>query len=562
LKGRVEPARSGLLGQLMEDPVSRRTLYRTLSGTACLALAVAVAPTASAGTLDSGSTSVSAASAATHTVVLPLSGDTWVSNLSQTTSQSTSPELQVGSKNLGLNRSRSYLDFDYSALDGVPADAVISSAQLSLSDFAAATCTGTAVRALRVTGAWTVAGLKWSAQPGVTTLGSGTSTAAFGANGCAAEGTATFDVSGIVHDWLGGAARRGIQVKADNESASSGYRKYRSAENGDASRAPTLTVTYNSYPATPTDLTVAPGNPGFATSLTPTLSADVTDPEGTVGAYFEVRKGTLATSPIVWSGFSDQVTSGDEASVEVPPGVLTDATIYSVVAYGYDGTLRSKAVAATKFKVDVTAPTATITSDVFTNGTWTNPMPASAKFTLDGSTDTGGFYVTTDGVDFTVGANATGDYATTLTPTPGWHTTTATPVDRAGNVGTTTTFSWGTGAPEFARPAFWEQSTGTFPVEINAAPTASGATLQWHLPGEKAWHTATHLTRGDAVWDGSVTNGGGRATTGQLTWDATAEPLGSGTLKAPAYVLIRGCFQYAAAADACTAERYVQLVEQ
>ena len=550
--------------------MSRRPWYRTLSALACVALAGAAAsaatPTASAATLDPGGTSTASAAvdpAGSHTVVLALAGDTWVSSSGQTTSQAASPELRVGSKNLGLTKSRSYLDFDYSALDSVPAGAVVSSAELTLSNFATGSCSGTAIRASRVTGAWTIAGLKWSAQPAVTTFGSGTSTAAFGATACPEEGTATFDVKGVVRDWLAGAARHGIQVKADKEGAASGYRVYRSAENGDAAKAPSLTVTYNSYPSTPTDVTVSPGNPNYATSLTPTLSAVVSDPDGgPVQGYFVVRKGTLASSPIVWSGSSDPVDSGEVASVAVPAGVLVDGAIYSVAAYGDDGALRSASFAAVKFKVDVTAPAVTITSDVFTDGEWTNPMPTSATITLDGSADTGGFYITTDGVELTAGANASGDYKATLKPTPGWHTTTVVPVDRAGNTGPTATFSWGTGAPEFSSPAFWAQSTASFTVDMSAPPGADGATLLWRLPGEAAWHTAAHVARGDEPWGGSVDNDAGHATTGELVWHATDEALGTGTLAAPAYVLIRGCFEYPSAPQACTADRYVQLVEQ
>ena len=544
--------------------MSRRILIRTLSAGACVALAAVAAP-ASALTADPDSgTQVATAeiAAGAHTVVLGLAGDTWVSSSGQTTSQSASPELVVGSKNLGLTKSRSYLDFDYSALAAVPADAVISSAELTLSNFVTGTCAGTAIRASRVTSAWTLAGLTWATQPTATTLGSGTSTSAFGAAACPAEGTATFDVKGIVHDWVSGAAKRGIQIKADKEGAASGYRKYRSAENGDAAKAPTLTVTYNSYPGTPTALKVTPGNPNYATSLTPTISAVVTDPDGSAGAYFELRKGTTAISPIVWTGYSDQVDSGEVASAMVPPGVLVDGAIYTVTAYGYDGALKSKASVAYAFKVDVTAPTVTVTSDVFTDGTWTRPMPASAKFTFDGSPDTGGFYVTTDGVDLTVGANSSGDYTVTIKPTPGWHTTVVTPVDRAGNSGEPTSFSWGTGAPEFSSPAAWTQSTGSFAVELNAPPGADSATLQWRLPSEVNWHTASHVTSEGETWFGSIADDGSRSTTGPLTWNATQEPLGTGKLQAPTYVQIRGCFQLPAAADSCTAVRYVQLIEE
>jgi hypothetical protein len=531
---------------------------------ACVALA-ATAPSASALTRDSATApaQVATVDAGAHTVVLGLAGDTWVSSSGTTTSQSTSPELLVGSKNLGLTKSRSYLDFDYAGLADIPAGAVITSAQLSLSNFVTGSCTGTAIRASRITGAWTLAGLKWSAQPAVTTLGSGTSTASYGAAACPAEGTATFDVSGIVSSWVGGSATRGIQVRADKEGAATGYRSYRSAENGDAAKAPTLAITFNSYPDTPTAVTVAPGAPGYATSLAPTLSAKVTDPDGDpVSGTFVERKGTTVTSPVVWTGSSDPVASGDVASVTVPGGLLVDGTTYSVAVTGDDGSLQSKEIGAAKFKVDVTAPDVVITSDVYTDGEWLTTDPASTKFTFDGSPDTAGFHINTDGADYTVGSNAAGgDYTVTLKPTAGWHVITATPVDKAGNAGAEQTFSFGAGAPAFIVPTEWEGATADFPVDFTGPAGATGGLLQWRVYGETTWHTAAHVSRGDAAWDGSVGNDGGHADTGLLTWHATAEPLGAGTLKAPALLQVRGCFQYDAAQDACTAERFVQLVQ-
>jgi hypothetical protein len=541
--------------------MSRRVWFRTASVLACVALA-ATAPSATALTRDAGV--ATAEPGGTHTVTLGLAGDTYVSSLGATTSQSTSPDLVVGSKNLGLTKSRSYLDFDYSALADIPADAVITSAELSLSNYVTGSCAGTAIRASRVTGAWTLAGLKWSAQPAVTTLGSGTSTTSYGAAACPAEGTVTFDVSGIVSSWVGGSATRGIQIRAVKEAAATGYRIYRSAENGDDAKAPTLTVTYDSYPDTPTDVAVSPGTTGYSSSLAPTLSATVTDPDGDpVSGSFVVRKGTTLSSPIVWTGSSDPVASGETASVTMPDGLLVDGTIYSVAVTGDDGSLQSKAFGATKFKVDVTAPDVVITSDVYTDGEWLSADPTSSKFTFDGSADTAGFYLNLDGADYTVGSNAAGgNYTVTFKPTPGWHVITATPVDKAGNEGAEQTFSFGAGAPAFIVPTEWEGSTDDFPVDITAPAGATGAVLQWRVWGETTWHDAAHVDQGEAAWDGSVSNDGGHADTGLLTWHATSEPFNGGTLTAPLALQVRGCFQYDAAEDACTPERFVQLVSE
>lgn len=545
--------------------MSRRINVKTLATAAVVSLFAAMTPTVSA--VASAPLTFSPATGVdnpdgTHTVTLDLAGDTWISSFGSTTSQTTSPELQVGSNSLGLTKSRSYLDFDYTALAGIPATAVVSSAQLTLSNFATGNCKGSSIRASRITSSWSLAGLKWSAQPTTTLTGSGTSTASYGANACPQEGPATFDVRGIVSSWLGGSAKLGIQIKADSEGAATGYRKYRSAENGDSAKAPTLSITYNSYPDKVANLIVTPGNTNYSTSLTPTISATVSDPDGgQVGGYFEVRKGTASLSPIVWSGSSEPVASGSAAAVTVPEGVLIDDAIYSVVAWGNDGSLKSTQSAATIFKVDVTAPEVAIKSDVYTNGDWVNTAPSASKFTFDGSSDTAGFYITTDGAQFTAGANAAGgDYAITWTPPAGWHDITAKAIDKAGNVGPEQSFSFGVGSPSFTAPTAWEGSTSDFPVLMTAPQGATGATFQWRGYGEPTWRTATHVSLGETPWDGSVSNGNGHSSTALLTWHATQEPFGTGTLHAPALIEVRGCFHYATSADLCTDTRYVQLV--
>ena len=542
--------------------MSRRTTLRVLSAVGGLALAATVAPAYAMTPEPAAPATAEVTADSTHTVTLDLVGDTYVSSSGQTTSQSSSTELRVGSSNLGLTKSRSYLDFDYSPLADIPADAVIASADLDLSNFVTGSCAGTPIRAARITGDWTLDGLKWSTQPSATTAGWASSTAAFGASACPDEGVVTFDVKGIVSDWISGEPEHGILIKADRENAATGYRKYRSSENGDASKAPTLTITYDAPPGVPTDLSVTPGANSYATSLTPTLGATVTDPDGPVSGYFEVRKGTTLSSPIVWTATSDPVDSGDEASVTVPDGVLLDGTLYSVWVRSDDGIMRSNP-AAIAFKTDVTAPTVTITSDKYTDNTWLSGAPVSSTFTFDGSTDTAGFHITTDGTEYTVGTNRLGgNYATSWTPTPGWHVITAAPVDKAGNVGAVQTFRFGVGAPEFTTPAFWQESTADFPVDVSAPAGATGATLSWQVAGESTWHTATHVVKGGSAWNGSVIADGGRSTTGPLTWHATAETLGAGTLTAPALVRIHACFHYSGAADKCTADRFVQLVEE
>lgn len=376
--------------------------------------------------------------------------DSWVDSASAKASQSTSPELRIGSTNVGFTKARSYVRFDVADLLGIAADSV-QSASMTVSDFVTGSCTGGRVRMSQVTADWTETGLAWTKQPATTSTGSSTTTEAHGAAKCPAEGPMTWDARSILTSWAGGAPNYGIQLKADTETSSAGFRKLRSLENGDLAKAPVLEVTYNSAPPTPTGLTVTPGNEKYMTSLTPTLSAEVTDPEGAqVRAHFQI----YTTDPaLVWEGNSDWVNSGETATLEVPEDVLTQRQYY-VAVFASDGQLESTSAQVKVYRVDTVAPTVTITATGYTDGGWDPTPPATNTFTLDGPYDTATFELVIDGW-YTVTAypssSGSGDFSFSFAPASGWHTVQATATDKAGNVGPTASFSFGAGTPP---PAF------------------------------------------------------------------------------------------------------------
>lgn len=491
-----------------------------------------------------------------QTVVLKASGDTWVQSGLTSKSQHTSPELRVGTKNVGLTQAKSYLTFDTSALGEAQASWIVD-AKVSLSNFTAGSCSGSDIRLSRVTKAWSLTGLTWGTQPTVATTDSSTNDKARGATGCTGEGVVDFDATAIVRSWVAGAGNHGVQLASVKAGANGSYRGYRSLENGDPAKVPTLTVTVSQPPATPTDLAVTPaGANDFITSTTPTLSAMVSDPDGgQVRGYFEVTHG----ADVVWSGTSDPVASGGTATVEVPAGKLSDGSIYTVSVWGLDDVdVRSEESAFETVIVDSIAPTVTVTSATFTDGQWAANLPSSDTITLDGSGDTGGFHLDLDGSTATVGADTQGDRDLTYTPSAGWHVLKVTPVDRAGNLGETVTFSYGAGAPAFTKPTMWTASTASFPVDFSGPAGASGATLEWRLAGTTTWRSAAKVTTSEGTaWQGAVT-GTGRSTTGALTWNATQEAHNGGKLTGPALLELRGCFQYGDT-EKCTGSVFVTL---
>lgn len=499
------------------------------------------------------------------TVSLNVAYDTWVDSTSPTSSQISSTELRVGSNNSGTNIDRSYLYFDLTQLSSMPA-AAVSSAELQVSNFETGACSGSAVRMSQVTGAYNIATMTWATQPTTTATGSATSTGSFGATGCTSEGTMAFDATAIFTSWLTGSFNWGLQLKADSETAASGFRKLRSAENGDVAKAPKLVLTYNSYPYKATGLSFSPGNTtgstNYVTSLTPTLSAVVTDPDGgQVRGYFEIRDSSGST--MLWSGNSGWTTSGGQVTIQVPTTILTHGSTYQVRAYSRDAALKSLTYQTRNMVVDTSAPAVTITSTGYTNNTWTAPAPSSNNFTFDGPTDTATFDAVLDGVPTTLYANSSGDFSFPMTYVAQWHTYQVTAIDKAGNRGAVSTFSFGSGAPGFTVPQQNQSTTSTFPLDISAPPNATGATLNWKLQGETTWRSmgSGTVTKAGSSWAGAVSTSGGRTGTGDLLWKAISEEVSSGVnLEAPALLNLRACFQYTASADKCTYARTLQLV--
>ncbi|NEE57069.1 DNRLRE domain-containing protein, partial [Streptomyces sp. SID8455] len=96
------------------------------------------------------------------------------------------------------------------------------------------------------------------------------------------------DVDAIVQAWADGSPNYGVQIAAPDEKDSLTWRRFHSANHvsGDGSTEPHLTVTYNSYPSVPAAQAISPSQVNvyngsrYVTSLTPVLTAKVTDPDG------------------------------------------------------------------------------------------------------------------------------------------------------------------------------------------------------------------------------------------------------------------------------------------
>ncbi|MFD0507040.1 DNRLRE domain-containing protein [Streptomyces chiangmaiensis] len=258
------------------------------------------------------------------TSTLAVTTDTWVQNPDYPDSQIGSQELKSGTYDGGADIARSYLKFDVSPFTGKH----IQSATMSLYSYYSATCStsGATTDAKRITSSWSSTSITWGAQPTTTTTNKATNTGHWGYDSSCPANWSNWTLTGMVQDWANGATNYGLQVASANEADSTAWRRFRSANYSVSGYAPKLVVTYNSYPAVPTATAVSPSavnaynGKRYVTSLTPTLSAKVTDADGgTVKAQFEVTPDpAFNDTTYTYTATSAGVAPGSTATLAVP----------------------------------------------------------------------------------------------------------------------------------------------------------------------------------------------------------------------------------------------------
>lgn len=161
-----------------------------------------------------------------------------------------------------------------------------------------------------------------------------------------------FDVTNTVQGWLNGTTPNNglvltqtIGTNVNNEILFESGSPYNTAD-----VQPYLDVTYTAPPATPTGFTASPGGAGYTTSLTPTLSATVRDPQNDpLDVTFTLTDDSGDT---VWTGTSSQVPAGTTASVAVPDDVLGAGQTYTIAIQASNG-VSASATYTTSFATDL-----------------------------------------------------------------------------------------------------------------------------------------------------------------------------------------------------------------
>ncbi|MFJ6699356.1 DNRLRE domain-containing protein [Streptomyces sp. NPDC091272] len=476
------------------------------------------------------------------TSTLAASTDTWVAT-NYPDSQVSSTELKSGTYDGGTTKARSYLKFDVNALKGKH----VTDSRLTLYSYYSATCgtTGAGTQVRRVTSAWDSSALTWGAQPTTATEGAVTNKAALGYNSTCPAGNMAFDVDAIVQAWAAGSANHGFRVAGASETDSTTWRRFRSANyvSGDGSTEPHLTVTYNSYPAVPTGVSVLPSavnsynGKRYVTSRTPLLSADVKDLDGSKAkAQFEVTADpAYADTTYTYTATSAEVSSGSTAKLTVPTAnAFPDGAHLRYRARAHDGIDYGPWTGYSTFVMNTIKPTAPkVTCETYEENGWTAKAAEPVSCTLDTtSADGAGYWWGLDDpavphklLDTTNGTG--GDAATfAVNPADGWHTLYAKTVDSGGNLSTTaTTYQFGVGEDGAAvlSPADGAETARRLTLAARGLTSYTGVTWEYRRGEEDTWRTvpvADVTASGAAVtaWPVKVT--GGTAT--PLVWNVVS----------------------------------------
>ncbi|MEU5942369.1 hypothetical protein ABZ807_25035 [Micromonospora sp. NPDC047548] len=253
-----------------------------------------------------------------------------------TTDKNQEADLQIGLlATTPATLTRSFLTWDTTVLAGKQ----INSATVSFWNFWSHTCTATAWE-IWTTGTSTYT-TTFTNQPTWEAFDA-KSTATLGGSTCA-DGWANIDgKSFFQRAATANKTRAGMGVRATDETATAGFKQFRSREGAAAAEDPKASVTYNSWPTVtsratvPTTSCVTGSSRPSVNTLTPQLKATVSDGDGTAMTVTFEWWAMNADTPIGSASYSS-VASGATAATTVPAGAFVDGGIYRWRVKAADG---------------------------------------------------------------------------------------------------------------------------------------------------------------------------------------------------------------------------------
>ncbi|PRB74686.1 hypothetical protein CQ012_13640 [Arthrobacter sp. MYb214] len=481
--------------------------------------------------------------------------DTWV-QADVPGSKAGDPELRVGTFNAGALKSRSFLQFASSALDGKK----ITKAELKMHNYHSYSCTSAPVKVQRLTSDWISSDVRWTKQPTATTSGEGTNNVSKGYSSSCAAGYVYYPITPIAQYWADNPTKNyGVRLIAADETNNYTWKRYRSANyiaGANDPIEPQFIVTYNSYPSTPSAVSFGAGESVkdstgklWVNKKSQTLRSTVTDPDGgKVNAEFDMT-GTSTLSKQAGSSVASK-------QVSIYKAALKDGT-YTVKAWANDGTLRSKAAGpATTFTVDTVAPSAptiTSTGGIANNG-WLPAKPASNTFTFKSNADAATISYQLNDAPWKALKPTANEAKVALNPV-GANVLRVKATDLANNTSGTTTWTFGNGVASLSSPAAGSTTSDSFKVTGQGPTSSTGAVtpkVYWREANSATADTSTYGAT--AGWYEAATLAeiaAGQPVKIDTMIDVAAAPAGKlkelGKDRIAALVEVQVCFDYAGA---------------
>ena len=483
---------------------------------------------------------------------VPQQNDTYLNSGQPDTNYASAYWMRVGSNN-GTAIRRGILNFTASTLKGTH----VTQATLTLQQYWAVTCDPKTTYAYPLSTRPHTADATWNYQPQVNT--STTYRASFrsnhGISGCP-DAKVDIDVTAMADGWASGAIpEHGLELQAQYEKGSSSEKRFCTMDvtsdpsighcdsTGDM---PVLTMTYNSYPATPTSATVSPlvtatnGKPRITTAR-PTFSARQDDPDaGLVQLQFSVSYDPAYNdgSGVIATGASGWVQAGSRASW-TPDTDLPSAHIRWRV-YGWDG----MDISGWSGYHDAGFNTARPAKPVVDcpnqpESSWTADSGTATSCTLSStaSGDVSGFRWALDdphvtrSSDFVAGAAGGATSSISIDAehaTPGWHTLYARTQDNAYHLSPNpTVYHFGLGVGGVTSPDDGDTTEASVTLTSRANPAEDGVSYDYRRGPTDTWATVPESDVTDPTtglhpsWPQSMSTASGDpyAQSSALTWN-------------------------------------------
>ncbi|MFG2887876.1 DNRLRE domain-containing protein, partial [Streptomyces sp. NPDC048297] len=455
----------------------------------------------------------------------------------ETTDLSTDVELDLGNPGTtnpdGTPRlARSFITWNTARIS----DSLVSNAKLSLWNFHSGN-TDCNPHSWEVWDAGKAStGTRWTAQPAWVQK-MATSTETKGNPGCtsAPDGWVNADVTNLVQTWASAKnTTSGMGLRALDEANVQLWKRFNSANA--ASNVPKLTVTYNYRPKTGTDQQAGPpffqnsSGTWYVNTTTPTLSDTFVDVNNDkVDGTFEIDDATTGTQVGNYL-VSPFVPSGQQASVTVPSGLLTNGKTYKFRTNPYDGLHYNNDWSAyATFTVDTSAPSAptAVTSTDYPSASWVKGAGQAGVFTVTpASGDQNGIEWSLDGTTWTkVATSGTTPVNVTVKPAKaGTNTLQVRSTDKADNKSEALSYTFHVGPGGVTSPDEGTRTAARLPLMAEADGSKfDNVTFSWRRGEADAWTT---ISTGDvtvggqplSAWPVALSSG----KSPKLTWNATS----------------------------------------